>query len=209
VLSTALMASVKACLRKLVRERPDIAEVLVRELVVGVVTPAAKLALEAADQRRVVMHPAIDPDLLARVSGDELLHLEFQDYPDAGFVDRLFRQHLSLVLRYPERLVTTVAFWLVRPPHPHRVEVVRRGRVMVHLASVVLPELRASRLLARDELTCFAAAAEGEGWTDDELCELVAAGLQRSCAAEVVRDAAVALAATRGREEALMRALGA
>jgi hypothetical protein len=190
--------SVKADLRKLARECPHVAEVLVRELVVGVLDPAATLELEG--------YPGADADFLARVGHDELLHLEFQDYPDTDFVDRLFRQHLSLVLRYPERLVTTVAFWLARPAHPNRVEVIRRGRVMVHVVSVVLPELKASRLLARPETACFAPGADAEGWTDAELCSLVAETLGRARAGTAEWNAALALAATRGRQGALVAA---
>lgn len=200
------MPTVKADLRRLVREQPRVAEALVRDLIVGVLDSTAILEPEPTDDRSLASPPAIDPDFLARLGYDELLHLEFQDYPDTGFVDRLFRQHLSLVLRYPERMVTTVAFWLLRPPHPNRVEVIRRGRVLVHVASVVLPELRASRLLAREETACFAAGADAEGWTDDELCELVAEALKHSGAPPAARDAAIALALTRGRQAAMLRA---
>jgi hypothetical protein len=203
------MDMVKAALRLLARERPDIPEKLVRELVVGVLDSAATLELQRLDDEWVAMDPAVDPDFLARVEGDELLHLEFQGYPDTGFVDRLFQQHVSLVVRYPERLVTTVAFWLVRPPHPRRVEVIRRGRVMVHVASVVLAELKASRLLAREETACFAAGADGEGWTNDELCELVVGAMGSSRSSACLREAAIALASTRGRYSAMIRAFGA
>jgi hypothetical protein len=209
MLSRATMDMVKDALRALARERPEIPEILVRELVVGVLDPATTIELEQLDDECVAMDPAVDPDFLARVDCDELLHIEFQGYPDTGFVDRVFRQHLSLVLGYPERLVTTVAFWLVRPPHPNRVEVIRRGRVMVHVASVVLPELKASRLLARAETACFAAGADAEGWTNDELCDLVVRAMGSSRLTASVCDAAIALASTRGRYDAMVRALGA
>jgi hypothetical protein len=204
------LSAVKAALRKLARERPGVPEALLRDLFVGVLDPTATLELAAEDalnDRRADPHSAVDPDVLARVGCDQLLHLEFQDYPDTGFVDRLFRQHLTLVLRYPELLVTTVAFWVARPRHPHRLEVIRRGRLMVPLVSGVLPELSASRMLAQEETACFAAGADAEGWTDEELCELVAAALKRSSASASAREAAAALAATRGRYEIIIRAL--
>jgi hypothetical protein len=198
------MDLVKAALRRVARERPDVPELLVRELVFGAIDPAAVLEVVQLDQE-VGGDPAVDPDFLARIGADELLHVEFQGYPDNGFVDRLFGQHLTLALRYPEHLVTTVAFWLLRPPHPDRVEVIRRGRVMLHLASVVLPELKAARLLAREETACFAACADAEGWSNDELCDLVAGSL--GSAAGCLRDAAIALASTCGRYEAMVRAV--
>jgi hypothetical protein len=199
------MDLVKAALRRAARERPDVPEVLVRELVLGGVDPAAVLGLVQPDAG-AASDPAATPDLLARTGSDEMLHVEFQGYPDAAFVDRLFRQHLTLVLQYPEHFVTTVAFWLVRPPRPDRVEVVRRGRVMVHLASVVLPELKAARLLAREETACFAACADAEGWTNDELCDLVVGAMGGSRSAACLRDAAIALASTCGRYDAMVRA---
>ena len=200
------MDLVKAALRRMARERPDVPELLVRELVFGGIDPAAGLELVQLDEE-VAGDPAVEPDFLARIGAEEMLHVEFQGYPDAGFIDRLFRQHLTLALRYPEHLVTTVAFWLLRPPHPDRVEVIRRGRVMLHLASVVLPELKAARLLAREETASFAACADAEGWSNDELCDLVAGSLGSSPSAGCLRDAAIALASTCGRYEAMVRAL--
>jgi hypothetical protein len=202
----AAMDLVKAALRRVARERPDVPELLVRELVFGAVDPAAVLELVQLDEE-AAGDPAVGPDFLARIGADEMLHVEFQGYPDTGFVERLFRQHLTLALRHPEYLVTTVAFWLLRPPHPDRVEAIRRGRVMVHLASVVLPELKAARLLAREETASFAACADAEGWSNDELCDLVAGSLRSTPSAGCLRDAAIALASTCGRHEEMVRAL--
>jgi hypothetical protein len=202
------MDLVKAALRRVARERPDVPEVLVRELVLGGIDPSAVPEVERLDDE-----PGVDPagacDFLARIGESEMLHVEFQGYPDTGFVDRLFRQHLALALRYPERFVTTVAFWLLRPSHPDRVEVIRRGRVMLHLASVVLPELKAARLLAREETASFAACADAEGWSNDELCDLVVRAMGSSPSAACLRDAAIALASTCGRYEGMVRALTA
>jgi hypothetical protein len=205
----AAMDLVKAALRRVARERPDVPEVLVRELVLGGIDPSAVPEVEQLDDEAGVVDPAGACDFLARIGESEMLHVEFQGYPDTGFVDRLFRQHLTLALRYPERLVTTVAFWLVRSPRPDRVEVIRRGRVMLHLASVVLPELKAARLLAREETACFAACADAEGWSNDELCDLVVRAMGSSSSADCLRDAAIALASTCGRYQGMVRALTA
>jgi hypothetical protein len=199
------MDLVKAALRRVARERPDVPEVLVRELVLGAIDPTAVVELEQPDPR-LAGDPAVSPDFLARIGTGELLHVEFQGYPDAGFIDRLFRQHLVVTLQYPERTVTTVAVWLARPPHPDRVEVIRRGRVMVHLASLVLPELKAARLLARRETASLAACADAEGWSDDELCDLVVGTMGRANSSGCLRDAAIALASTCGRYDAMVRA---
>lgn len=203
------MDMVKVALRAVVRERPEIPEMLARELVVGVLDSGSALEPEQLSDDWVALDPPVDPDFLARVGCDELIHLEFQGYPDTGFVDRLFRQHLSLILRYPERVVTTVAVWLVRPPHPNRIEVIRRGRVMVHVASLVLPELKASRLLARQETAVFAAGADAEGWSNDELSDLVVGAIGPSRSSTSLRAAALALASTCGRYDAMVRAFDA
>ena len=203
------MDMVKAALRAVVRERPEIADLLLRELLGGALESGSTLEPEVASDEWVALDPAVDPDFVARVGRGELLHLEFQGYPDLGFVDRLFRQHLSLVLRYPERAVGTVAVWLIRPPHAQRIEVIRRERVMVHVASVVLSQVKASRLLAREETACFAAGADAEGWSHDELSDLVVAALGRLRSSLSLRVAAIALASTCGRYDAMVRAFGA
>jgi hypothetical protein len=67
---------------------------------------------------------------------------------------------------------------------------------MIHLASLVLPELKAARLLARRETACFAACADADGWSDDELCDLVVGTMGRANSTGCLRDAAIALAST-------------
>jgi hypothetical protein len=203
------MAPAKAALRLLARERPDIPAALVRELTEGVLDSTATVELEVIADAPIAGHLTVDADFVACVGANELLHLEFQDCPDSGSIARLFRQHLSLALGYPLRRVTTVAFWLLRPPHANRVEVIRWGRILVHVVSVVLADVRASRLLANPPTACFAAGADSEGWSDEELCTLVAQALKHDRAKPSAINAAIMLATARGRYRAMVRALGA
>lgn len=194
-------------LRYLARERPDVVAGLVRELLPGLLREQAMLEPEAVDDPRLDLPPPLDADLVARIGDGELLHVEFQGYRDTTFVDRLFRYHMLLVLRYPERRVTTVAVWLVRPPDAQRIEVIRRSSVTVEVASVVLSEVKASRLLAGAGTACFAAVADAEGWTEHELCVLVSKALREQGASFSLRYTAVSLAAARGRYGAMIRAM--
>jgi hypothetical protein len=201
------MASSDRALRFLARERPDVVAGLVRELLPGLLREGTTLEPEAVDDPKLDLPPPLDADLVARVGDDELLHVEFQGYRDRSFVDRLFRYHLSLVLRYPRRRVTTVAIWLLRPPDSQRIELIRRASTLVEVASVVLSEVKASRLLAAGGTACFAAMADAEGRTEQELCTLVANALKQQGAGFSMRYAAVALAAARGRYDAMIRAM--
>jgi hypothetical protein len=60
------MPSSDRALRYLARERPDVAEALVRELVPGVLLEGAKLEPEAVDDPRLDLPPPLDADLVAR-----------------------------------------------------------------------------------------------------------------------------------------------
>jgi hypothetical protein len=71
------MDLVKAALRRVARERPDVPEVLVRDLVLGAVDPTAVLELEQPGPG-LAGDPAVSPDFLARVGMGELLHVEFR-----------------------------------------------------------------------------------------------------------------------------------
>jgi hypothetical protein len=201
------MASTDRALRFLARERPDVVAGLVRELLPGVLRDETTLEPDAVDDPKLDLPPPLDADLVARVGDDEVLHVEFQGYRDRTFVDRLFRYHLSLVLRNPQRRVSTVAIWLLRPPDSQRIELIRRGSTIVEVASVVLSEVKASRLLASAGTACFAPVADAEGWTEQELCGLVAQALKEQGAGFSMRYTAVALAAARGRYDAMIRAM--
>jgi hypothetical protein len=201
------MASTDRALRFLARERPDVVAGLVRELLPGLLRDDTPLEPVAVDDPKLDLPPPLDADLVARVGDDEILHVEFQGYRDRTFVDRLFRYHLSLVLRNPRRRVSTVAIWLLRPPESQRIELIRRGSTIVEVASVVLSEVKASRLLARTATACFAPVADAEGWDDHELCGLVAQALKEQGASFSLRYAAVALAGARGRYDAMIRAM--
>jgi len=209
VLSPGDVASTDRSLRYLARDRPDVAEALVRRLLPHVLRSAEPLSPEAVDDPHLDAPPPIEADLVARSGDDALLHVEFQGYRDTRFVDRLFRYHLSLVLRYPERQVTTVAVWTVRPPPSQRVDLIQRGSVTLRVASVVLGEVPASLLLADPRTACFAAGAASEGWSSAELCTLVVRALADIDAPHSLRHAAVALAAASGRYHAMNQAMKA
>jgi hypothetical protein len=144
---------------------------------------------------------------VARVGPADLLHAEFQSYRDSRFMDRLFRYHLLLVLRYPERRVRTIALFLTRPSAAQRRGTIARGGVTVQVTPVVLPELPASLLLARAQTACFAPAADAEGRTDEELCALVAQALAENHASRTQKYMAVVAAITHGRYAQMVSAM--
>jgi hypothetical protein len=58
--------------------------------------------------------PEIDADFAARMTSEELLHMECQGYRDSGFSERVLWYHVGFALRYRgKRRVRTVALWLI------------------------------------------------------------------------------------------------
>lgn len=201
------MVAADRILRFLVRDRPEVGERLVRRIAPHSMPQDAKVTSSSVDDSELHLPPPLDADFVARAGDNDVLHVEFQGYRDTGFVDRLFRYHLALAVRYPGRHVTTVAVWLMRPPAPQIPDVIQRGSITVRVISVILSEVPAALLLEDPETACFAAGADAGDWTDTELCTLVARALAEMSAPYSVRQAAVVLAACRGRYDAMIRAL--
>ena len=201
------MASSDRAFHLLASESPDAFRELIDLVLPGLLPKDARLHPEDLDESRLDIPAAIDADFVARVEPSDLLHAEFQGYRDSKFLDRLFRYHLLLVLRYPERHVRTIALWMTTPPVAQRQGSITRAGVTVHVTAVVLPELPASLLLARAQTACFAAAADAEGRSDAELCALVAQSLAENHASRTQRYMAIVAAITRGRYTEMVSAM--
>ncbi len=79
--------------------------------------------------------------------------------------------------------------------------------ITVKVTTVVLQHVKASLLLADAETACFAAGADKEGRSADELCAEVAAALRVRDASWAERHMAVVAAAMRGRYKSMVRAM--
>jgi hypothetical protein len=201
------VASSDRAFHLLASESPDAFRQLVDLALPGLLPGDARIDPEDLDDSRLDVPAAIDADFVARVDSSDLLHAEFQGYRDAKFLDRLFRYHLLLVLRYPERQVRTIALWMTTPPAAQRQGSITRAGVTVHVTPIVVPELPASLLLARAQTACFAPAADAEGRSDAELCALVAQSLAENRATPTQRYMAVVAAATHGRYTEMVSAM--
>jgi hypothetical protein len=162
---------------------------------------------DLAPTRLNALAPPLDADWVAWVGDDGLIHLECQGYRDTTFPDRVFRYHLVLVLRHPERRVRTVALWLLPPPAAQRRRVIARGDVRVRVTHVVLGEVDAEALLHAPSAACFAAGADAGGMSDEALCARVAAALVAGRASWYQRHMAVITALSKGRYDAMTRAM--
>jgi hypothetical protein len=191
----------------LAREEPDTFRKLVALVLPGLLAEGVSVEPEAVDDARFDAPAAVSADFVARVGARDVLHAEFQGYRDHGFVDRLFRYHLALVLRYPTRHVQTIGVWLIRPPPEQRTNEITRSGVTVRVRAIVLPDLPASLLLGSPLTTCFAPAASAEGRSDDELCSLVARALNEQGATNTQIYMAVVAAAAHGRYSAMVDAM--
>jgi hypothetical protein len=149
----------------------------------------------------------IAADWISRIARMELLHMEAQGYRDKLFLNRTFKYHVHFVVRYPGYRVRTVALWLIEPPQAQRLEVIRRGSLQLSIRSLVLARLPAARMLRHPLLACFAAGADPGEWTAAELCQRVAAGLQRGNATEEEIEFALVAAAIRGRYKEMVKAM--
>lgn len=192
--------------RALAREQPQTIAALLQLVAPHLVRPGAVLAPEHVGDPHLDPPPTIEADWVARDGEAALVHLEGQGYADPGFLDRLFRYHLALVLRYPDRQVCSVALWLRRPPRGQRADRIVRQGVEVRVSSVVLGEVAAELLLGRRETACFAAGAHAGRWTDGELCRRVV-GVLAEGSTERERMLAVVLALVAGRYDAMIEAM--
>jgi hypothetical protein len=192
--------------RALARARPDVLLELIRIARPDLLPPADVLTPEAVDDPHLDLPPAVDADLIARLGNSEVLHVEAQGYHDPDFEERLFQYHLRLVLRYRDRVIHTVALWLRNPPSRSS-RTMESGGVVVPVASITLADLPASLLLANPLTVCFAPGADLEGQDAEVLCARVAVRLRELDATWPELCMAVAAAATRGRKDAMIRAM--
>ncbi len=152
--------------------------------------------------------PEMDADFAARVNADGLTHVECQGYRDTGFEARTLWYHVAFALRNrSKRRVRTVALWLTPPPAGHPRDEMRVDDITVKVTTVVLRNVKASVLLADPGTACFAAGADGEHRSADQLCAEVAAALRAKNASWAERHLAVVAAAMRGRYTSMVRAM--
>lgn len=206
--SAAAMTQSDRAFHALAQNEPHVVFAALRAICPEVVAGATPVRVEDLLPTRLdALAPPLDADWLACVGARTLLHLECQGYRDAGFPRRLFRYHLLLTLRYPERVVRTVALWLTKPPGSQRRGRITRGDVTVRTTHVLLAEVPAATLLADPRTVCFAPGGDAGELSEEALCDAVARALVEADASWYQRLMAVTTAHTRGRDEAMTRAL--
>jgi hypothetical protein len=147
-------------------------------------------------------------DCLARIGLTHLLRAEFQAYHDPGFRRRLFEGHLVCIGRYPDRIVVSLALWLIRPHPEENCNEIRFGHVIVEAATIVIPDVSAAVLLAQPGLACFALGADRGGWSVKDLCRrVVEAMIGEGEASPLAWRAASAIAVARRRYKAWEEAM--
>jgi len=152
--------------------------------------------------------PELDADWATRVALHDLIHAECQGYRDTGFAERLLWYHVGFALRNRgKRRVHTVALWLMPPPKGQPRDEVTVDHITVKVTTIVLPEVPASLLLADARTACFAAGANAEGRTDDELCADVAAALSARGASWAERHMAAVAAKVMKRYGSMVNAM--
>jgi hypothetical protein len=195
--------------RALARAQPDVVAGLLAVVAPGVVPRGAVLEPDdLAPTHLDGLPPELDADFAARVAADGLAHVECQGYRDKGFAARCLWYHVGFALRNRgKRRVRTVAVWLTNPPRRQPRGAMRVHDITVKVSTVVLHEAKASVLLADSRTACFAAGADKERRTTDELCREVALALRARRASWAERHMAVVAAATRGRYKSMVRAM--
>ncbi|MBW2524994.1 MAG: hypothetical protein JRI23_12490 [Deltaproteobacteria bacterium] len=192
--------------RALAIERPEVITALLEVCVPGLLPPGTEVVPEQVDSPSLIAPPALEADWVARAGEELVLHVEAQGYSDASFLERLFRYHLGIVLRYPDRRVQSVALWIRPPAGNQRVTDIEYQGVRVRVTSVVLSELSAQLLLAYPRTACLAVGADPGNWTIEELCHHVVAELAEDSSARE-KALAVGLAMSMGREDAMIQAM--
>ena len=163
--------------RTLAQKYPELVQAVVTEL--GVLARGAEpMHPEDVDDPKLLT-PVMEADFVGRASNNEVVHVECQGYRDTNFDERVLKYHLVLVVRYWDRRVRTLAVWLMRPPKAQLATLVRHGDVRANIQQIVIPDFPASRLLANPATVMWAPAADPEGRSDDELCELADVGETR------------------------------
>jgi hypothetical protein len=204
------MAGTDRAFRALARAEPQSVLALLRAALpdfMAAVSPVGVLGPDAVEDPKLDLPPPIEADLVARAGDDRVLHVEGQGYDDRAFERRVFNYHLALVLRHPDRQVTTVALWLVPPPLERRLGRMELSGVTIEVQTIVLRELPASRLLSDPHAVCFAAGADPEQRSSAELCAQVARALRDQGATWQRLAVSAAVAAAAGRYDAMIEAM--
>src|SRR5262249_5265686 len=140
---------------------------------------AALVPDDAAPTHLDALPPELDADFAVRVASDELIHIESQGYRDDGFQARALWYHVGFALRNRgKRRVRTVALWLTSPPKGHPRDTMTVDDITVKVTTVVLQEVKGTLLLSDPRTACFAAGADPESRSAEELCAEVAAALR-------------------------------
>jgi len=203
------MPSSDRAFRALARAQPDVVVGLLRAVTPALLPPhAVPVPDDVAPTHLDGLPPEIDADFAARMTSEELLHMECQGYRDSGFSERVLWYHVGFALRYrSKRRVRTVALWLIPLPSTLPRNEVVTGDITVKVTTIVLPEVPASSLLSDPATTCFAAGSDAEGRTNEVLCAQVASALRARGASWPERHMAVVAAAMRGRYESMVMAM--
>jgi hypothetical protein len=195
--------------RALARAQPDVIVGLLHAITPTLLPPhAVPVPDDVAPTHLDGLPPEIDADFAARMTPDELLHMECQGYRDSGFSERVLWYHVGFALRFrSKRRVRTVALWLIPLPRAQPRNEITAGDITVKVTTIVLPEVPASSLLSDPVTTCFAAGSDAEGRSNEALCAQVAATLRARGASWPERHMAVVAAAMRGRYESMVTAM--
>jgi hypothetical protein len=196
--------------RALAHAEPQLVVATLRALCPALLAPDERVTPDDLEPTKLeALAPPREADWVARLGGGgRRLHVECQGYGEGAFVDRLVRYHLTLVLRAWPQPVHTVALWLTRPPPAQRAGGLRHGQVRVEVEQVLVPEVPAERLLADAATACFAPAAAPGALGVEGLCLRAAELLQAAGASWYRWHMAVVCAATQGRYDAMLRAMG-
>lgn len=195
--------------RALARAQPDVVVGLLHAITPALLPPhAVPVPDDVAPTQLDGLPPEIDADFAARMTSEDLLHMECQGYRDSGFSERVLWYHVGFALRYrSKRRVRTVALWLIPLPGTQPRNEAVAGDITVKVTTIVLPEVPASSLLSDPATTCFAAGADAEWRTNEVLCAQVASALRAREASWPERHMAVVAAAMRGRYESMVAAM--
>jgi hypothetical protein len=195
--------------RALARAQPDVVVGLISALAPDLLPEGAAPVPEDVTPTRIdALPPEMEADFAARIADQDLVHVECQGYHDAGFEPRTLWYHIGFALLYRgKRRVRTVAIWLTRPPKRHPRDRMSVHDITVKVTTVVLRDVRASTLLASASTACFAAGADPEGRSDDELCAAVARSLRARKASWAERHMAVVAALSAGRYKSMVKAM--
>jgi hypothetical protein len=204
-----IMPTSDRAFRALARAQPDVVVGLLHAITPNLLPPhAVPVPDDVAPTHLDGLPPEIDADFAARMTSDELLHMECQGYRDSGFSERVLWYHVGFALRYrSRRRVRTVALWLIPLPSTQPRNEVAAGDITVKVTTIVLPEVPASCLLSDPATACFAAGSDAEGRSNEVLCTQVAAALRARGASWPERHMAVVAAAMQGRYGSMVTAM--